>query len=112
MIVSEFKALGDPSMSNVAVATEEQRIVEFTQSGTNHNGGQLLFGPDGYLYMFFGDGGGNGHLASQNLLSGDWSGKIHRIDIDNGTRMKTLKLYCRFSYETYSFFYTVYKPVL
>ena len=58
-------------------------ILEVNQPYTNHNGGQMGFGPDGYLYISFGDGGsagdpqGNGQNL-QTLLS-----TIIRIDVDN-----------------------------
>jgi glucose/arabinose dehydrogenase len=53
------------------------------QPEPNHNGGQLQFGPDGLLYIGFGDGGGAGdrHGAHGNAQSlGTWLGKILRID--------------------------------
>ncbi len=51
----------------------------------NHNGGDLLFGADGYLYMSVGDGGGGGDpfVSGQDLNT--LLGKILRLDIDNGT---------------------------
>jgi glucose/arabinose dehydrogenase len=50
----------------------------------NHNGGKIAFGPDGYLYIGTGDGGGGGDpfAASQNLM--DMRGKLMRIDVNSG----------------------------
>lgn len=53
-IISEFTV--NPPSSNIANA-QEKRIYAATQPAANHDGGQLLFGQDGYLYIFFGDGG-------------------------------------------------------
>lgn len=77
--ISRFKvSAGNP---NIADPTSEVVILEFAQPGRNHNGGQLAFGPEGYLYIATGDGGGEfGHLNSQNLQS--LLGKILRIDVD------------------------------
>ncbi|MEM7309402.1 MAG: PQQ-dependent sugar dehydrogenase [Planctomycetota bacterium] len=66
--------LGDPSTGVT--------ILEQSQPATNHNGGNLQFGPDGYLYFAFGDGGGSGdpNCNAQDGLT--WHGKMIRIDVD------------------------------
>jgi len=64
-------------------------ILHLEQPQPNHNGGELTFGPDGYLYLGLGDGGGagdtgEGHAPGGNGQSlGTWLGKILRIDPTN-----------------------------
>src|SRR5690606_16987205 len=55
---------------------------EKVQSYSNHNGGKIAFGPDGYLYISIGDGGGAGdpHKNGQNLNNAFAS--LLRIDVD------------------------------
>ena len=87
--VSEFRVSADDP--NQADPDSERLLVEIDKPQFNHNGGQLAFGPDGYLYIGVGDGGmandegvghtdglGNGQDKSTLL------GKILRIDVDNG----------------------------
>jgi len=78
-IIAEYQT----SASNPNVAqTTERVLLEINQPFDNHNGGQLLFGPDGYLYIGMGDGGSGGDPQNnaQNLDS--LLGKILRIDVD------------------------------
>jgi len=51
----------------------------------NHNGGQLQFGPDGYLYIGTGDGGSAGDPSNHAQDLSQLLGKLLRIDVDHGT---------------------------
>ncbi|XP_076155914.1 HHIP-like protein 2 [Alosa pseudoharengus] len=77
---------------NRADHNSERVILEIEEPAANHNGGQLLFGLDGYLYIFTGDGGkagdpfgkfGNAQNKSALL------GKVLRIDIDGSSLDRT-----------------------
>nr|MDQ6904597.1 PQQ-dependent sugar dehydrogenase [Bacteroidota bacterium] len=69
-------------------------ILTIEEPDGNHNGGCLAFGPDGYLYLGFGDGGGQGdkHGEFGNGQKMDtWLGKILRIDINTASGYKVPK---------------------
>lgn len=58
-------------------------ILEVNQPYTNHNGGQTSFGPDGYLYIIFGDGGSSGDPLGHGQNLSTLLGSLIRIDVDN-----------------------------
>lgn len=85
--ISEFRVSAHDM--NVVDHRSERVILEIDEPASNHNGGQLLFADDGYLYIFTGDGGmagdpfgkfGNAQNKSALL------GKVLRIDVDNNEK--------------------------
>ncbi len=84
-VVSRFSVTSDP---NVADKDSETIFFQAVQPRRNHNGGQIHFGPDGYLYVGMGDGGGAGDpfQVGQDLSS--VLGKMLRLDVDNGAPAK------------------------
>lgn len=82
-VISEFKVAkpGD----NTANPGTRRLVMEFDQPESNHNGGDIIFGPDGYLYIASGDGGGGGdrHGSIGNGQDlGSLLGKILRINVN------------------------------
>jgi glucose/arabinose dehydrogenase len=71
--------------SNKADSLSELKLLEIDQPFSNHNGGMLMFGKDGYLYIGMGDGGSGGdpYGNAQNL--GVLLGKILRINVDSSS---------------------------
>ncbi len=66
-----------------AIKSSELIILTFNQPFSNHNGGQLAFGEDGYLYIATGDGGSGGDPLNNGQNKAVLLGKILRIDVDN-----------------------------
>ncbi len=80
-VVSRFRISADDP--HRADPDSEEVLLTVDQPYWNHNGGTIVFGPDGYLYIALGDGGkaNDPHMHGQNLQS--LLGKILRIDVDH-----------------------------
>jgi uncharacterized repeat protein (TIGR03806 family) len=62
-----------------------QNILSLNQPYTNHKGGNVAFGPDGFLYIGFGDGGSGGDPQGHAQNTKDLLGDMLRLDVDHGT---------------------------
>jgi hypothetical protein len=75
--VSGFRVSPDP---DAADAASEVSILAEDQPFSNHNGGQVLFGPDGYLYIMLGDGGSADDPGGRGQSLADLLGSILRVE--------------------------------
>lgn len=78
-VISEFTA--SASDANVA-ETAEKIILTIAQPFTNHNGGMIDFGPDGFMYIGTGDGGAGNDPGNRAQNIEELLGKMLRIDVD------------------------------
>lgn len=78
-VISRFKVSSDPDRAD---ASSEKEILTFRQPYSNHNGGQVSFGPDGFLYIAVGDGGSGGDPQGNGQNRATLLGSILRIDVN------------------------------
>jgi glucose/arabinose dehydrogenase len=78
-LVVEFRVSSSP---DVADSASERALIGLADPAPNHNGGGLAFGPDGYLYIALGDGGGQNDQFGNAQNVNSLLGKILRIDVD------------------------------
>ena len=81
-VIARYQVSGDADVANAASA---QMVIEIPQPAGNHNGGQIQFGPDGYLYVAMGDGGGgcdNAGAGCNAQKTDSLLGAMLRLDVD------------------------------
>jgi glucose/arabinose dehydrogenase len=79
--VERYSVTSDP---NRADPNSAKLIIAIPDEASNHNGGQVLFGPDGMLYIPMGDGGGAGDQPNNAQNRGNLLGDLLRIDVNSG----------------------------
>ncbi|MGZ8438999.1 MAG: PQQ-dependent sugar dehydrogenase, partial [Candidatus Limnocylindrales bacterium] len=88
--INEYKR--SASNANRADLTTRRRLLTINHPASNHNGGMLAFGRDGYLYIGVGDGGGSGDAANNAQNKDRLLGKILRIDINGRTASRPYRI--------------------
>ncbi len=82
-LIARYQVSADP---NIANPRSGRTILRVAQPFANHNGGQLQFGPDGYLYIGLGDGGSAGDPGNRAQNRRNLLGKLLRVDVNGATR--------------------------
>ena len=80
--ITAFRVSSDPDVADAGTGTV---LLAIAQPFPNHNGGQVVFGPDGYLYAGLGDGGNEGDPNGNGQSLATLLGKLLRIDLNGGT---------------------------
>ena len=83
IVIARYRVSSDPNRADPNSA-QVLLTIDHTQFD-NHDGGQLQFGPDGYLYAGTGDGGGGGDPLGNGQNLNALLGKMLRIDVDSGS---------------------------
>lgn len=83
-LVSRISRFTLPPGSDIVNPASEEILLEVVQPEGNHNGGELHFGPGGFLFAGFGDGGGSGDPFENGQDTTTLLGTILRIDVDGG----------------------------
>ena len=78
-VIARYSVSANPDIAN----TTGTILMTITQPFSNHNGGCLKFGPDGYLYIAMGDGGSAGDPGNRAQNINDNLGKMLRIDVNS-----------------------------
>ena len=81
-VIARYRVSTNPDIAN---SNSEQILLTVNQPYANHNGGQLAFGRDGYLYIGLGDGGSAGDPQNNAQNPALLLGKLLRIDVESGT---------------------------
>jgi glucose/arabinose dehydrogenase len=80
-IIARYQVSSNPNIANSGSA---ETVLTISQPYSNHNGGMIAFGPDGYLYIGTGDGGSGGDPGNRAQdITGQLLGKMLRIDVDS-----------------------------
>jgi len=87
--ISEYRVSSDP---NVAYRASARRILTIHQPYANHNGGNIAFGPGGYLFIGMGDGGSAGDPGNRARNIDSLLGKMLRIDINGRTGTRQYRI--------------------
>jgi uncharacterized repeat protein (TIGR01451 family) len=82
-VIARYHLTSNP---DVADPDSEELLLPIAQPYMNHNGGQIAFGPDGYLYIGMGDGGSGGDPQNNGQNLGTLLGKMLRIDVESNRK--------------------------
>ena len=83
-LVSRISRFENRGSTDELMSDSETILLKVKQPYSNHNGGNILFGPDGYLYIGFGDGGSGGDPQGHGQNTQTLLGSILRIDVNDG----------------------------